>query len=201
MLTDEHFTVTDETVAWCLCRICCSGTDLHFFLWHWEVSGVLQELSHIGHDGLLIRVSNVHICIHITILHDKPDTTTPLSMVYTNTWASFWNRWSLKVESEEWRCNFSAFKTPIWYKPANKLTSRAERNKWGFIWDWSKQAVRESSDCSSPHMSSGAWVWLTHSSQLHCAQFHKDLHKTTSNRVFERVVCTRPESTQGQAAE
>ncbi|CAG5866902.1 unnamed protein product [Menidia menidia] len=32
---------------------------------------VLRELSHVCHDGLLIRVSNVHICINIAIIHDQ----------------------------------------------------------------------------------------------------------------------------------
>ena len=37
-------------------------TDLHVVLGCWHVSGVLEELGHVGHDGLLIRVPDINIC-------------------------------------------------------------------------------------------------------------------------------------------
>lgn len=46
------------------------ATDLDVLLGRRQVFGVLQELSHVGHDGLLVWIPDVHICIHITILHD-----------------------------------------------------------------------------------------------------------------------------------
>lgn len=54
-----------------------SSTNLRLLLGHRQVPGVLQELGHVGHDGLLVGVPHVHICIHITIVHDATVATPP----------------------------------------------------------------------------------------------------------------------------
>lgn len=62
------------------------ATDLDVLLGHRRVFGVLQELSHVGHDGLLVRVPNVHICTHITILHEA-----------SHNYSSTVSRWGFKT--------------------------------------------------------------------------------------------------------
>lgn len=116
------------------------STNLRLFLSHWQVPGVLQELGHVGHDGLLVGVSHVHICIDITILHDA----TALSQSESRTrCAAAAAAGGVGKKAEKLVC---LWKHAALRESADELTGRAQRIKLGFFikgWKQTRQRVSQ----------------------------------------------------------